>query len=253
MQRNAMLAQTRPNLALYAALLLIAAFAVAGPVAQPDHYHHFADQRILFGIPNALDVLSNLGFLLAAVYGAFSWRRARTPAGGDLTVNRAVDRIIFVAAIGLTAIGSAWYHLAPDNARLVWDRLPIALACAALLSGAMRQAYPSRAALPLLLAGAVASVLWWRATGDLRPYLLLQLAPLILIPLMQWQCGAPIAQRKAFALAIALYVLAKAAEVGDVHVFATLDQVSGHSLKHVFASVAALILVSNRSWKETAA
>lgn len=240
-----MLAHTRPNLALYAALLLTAAFAIAGPIAQPHHYHDFADQRVLFGIPNALDVLSNLGFLLAAAFGAFAWRRSGTPAH--------VERAVFLAAIGLTAIGSAWYHLAPDNARLVWDRLPIALACAALLSAALRQAYASRAALALLLAGAVASVFWWRATGDLRPYLLLQLAPLILIPLLQWQSGASLAQRKAFGLAIALYVLAKVAEVGDLHVFDALGDISGHSLKHVFASVAALILVSNRSWKETAA
>lgn len=240
-----MLAQTRPPLALYAAMLLIAALAVAGPIAQPDHYHHFADQRSLFGIPNALDVLSNLGFLLAAAFGAVAWQR--------LPGRASAERAVFLGAIALTALGSAWYHLAPDNARLVWDRLPIALACAALLAAALRQAYGSRAALPLLAAGAVASVLWWQASGDLRPYLLLQLAPLVLIPLLQWQSGAPIAQRKAFGLAIALYVLAKATEVGDVHVFDALGAVSGHSLKHLFASVAALILVSNRSWKVTAA
>ncbi|MDM5181921.1 hypothetical protein PO883_32625 [Massilia sp. DJPM01] len=34
--------------------------------------------------------------------------------------------------IGLTAFGSSWYHLAPDDTRLVWDRLPIALACVSL-------------------------------------------------------------------------------------------------------------------------
>jgi len=240
-----MLVQTRPHLALYAAMLLIAALAVAGPIAQPDHYHHFADQRILFGIPNALDVLSNLGFLLAAVFGALAWQR--------VPGRPSVERAVFLGAIGLTALGSTWYHLAPDDARLVWDRLPIAIACGALLAAALRQAYASRAALPLLVAGAVASVFWWRATGDLRPYLLLQLAPLILIPLLQWQSGAPIAQRKAFGLAIALYVLAKAAEVADLHVFDMFGLVSGHSLKHLFASAAALILVSDRSWKETAA
>jgi len=240
-----MLAHTRPNLALYAAMLLVAALAVAGPIAQPDHYHHFADQRILFGIPNALDVLSNAGFLCAALVGVFAWQRSAGRGG--------VERAVFLAAIALTALGSTWYHLAPDDARLVWDRLPIAIACGALLAAALRQGYASRAALPVLVAGAVASVFWWQATGDLRPYLLLQVAPLILIPLLQWQSGAPISQRWAFGVAIALYVLAKAAELADLHVFDTLGLVSGHSLKHLFAGVAALILVSNRSWKETAA
>jgi hypothetical protein len=240
-----MLAHTRPNLALVAAALLVLAMAVAGPIAQPAHYHDFADQRSLFGIPNALDVLSNLGFLLAAACGAIAWRSGGAPASAE--------RAAFVAAIGLTAIGSAWYHLAPDNARLVWDRLPIALACAALLAGSLRHAYASRAALPALMLCAVASVFWWRVTGDLRPYLLLQVAPLILIPLLQWQIGAPVAQRKAFGWAIALYVLAKAGELGDVHIFDALTVMSGHSLKHLLASAAALILVSNWSWKETPA
>lgn len=240
-----MLAHTRPNLALYAAVLLILAMALAGPIAQPEHYHRFADQRQLFGIPNAFDVLSNLGFLLAAAFGAFAWRHWQGPARNE--------RAVFLGAIGLTALGSTWYHLAPDDARLVWDRLPIALACAALLAAALRQAYASRAALPLLLAGAVASVFWWQASGDLRPYLLLQLAPLVLIPLIQWQSGAPAAQRKAYGVAIVLYVLAKLVELEDLPVFEALGLVSGHSLKHLLASAAALILAGNAGWKETPA
>lgn len=32
--------------------------------------------------------------------------------------------VVFAGLI-LTALGSGYYHLAPDNARLVWDRIPI--------------------------------------------------------------------------------------------------------------------------------
>jgi hypothetical protein len=129
---------------------------------------------------------------------------------------------------------------APRNdARLVWDRLPIALACAALLAAALR----SRLALLLLCPYAIASVLWWRATGDLRLYLLLQGAPLILIPLLQWQTGAAAAERKAVGLAVALYVLAKLCETADHAGFAALGVVSGHTIKHLLAAVAAALLV----------
>lgn len=225
------LAQARPNLALYVAGILILALAVHGPIPQLVNYHAFADQRTLLGIPHAGDVLSNLGFLLVAAYGAVRmWRSGR----GDPA------QVLFLAALAMTALGSTWYHLAPDNARLVWDRLPIALACAALLAGALPQ---PKLALPVLAVSAAMSVWWWAITGDLRPYLLFQVAPLVIIPLLQWQFGAPMAQRRMFALAIVLYVLAKLCEVGDQGLFDALGIVSGHTLKHLFATLAAFVLV----------
>ena len=227
------LTQSRPNLALYMAGILILAMAAHGPIPQLDNYHNFADQRSLFGIAHAGDVLSNIGFLLVAAYGAWRMR-------GHFDASQAV----FFGALALTAAGSTWYHLAPDNARLVWDRLPIALACAALLAGAMPK---QRLALPVLLAFGALSVWWWSFSGDLRPYLLIQLAPLVLIPLMQWQTAAPMAQRRAFGLAIALYVLAKLCEVGDQALFDALGFISGHTLKHLFATLAAFTLASQFS------
>lgn len=228
------LTQTRPPLALYATGLLIIAMAIAGPIAQPDNYHHFADARALFGIPNAGDVLSNLGFLLAGVYGlALLWRARVRNAGFGL----------FCISLLLTAFGSGWYHLAPDDARLVWDRLPIALACAGLLAALVQQTYPRVTLVaPLAVFGAL-SVFWWAQTGDLRPYLLIQVAPLVLIPLLQWQSGAPAQQRRAFGLAIVLYVLAKIFELGDVATLDVLGVISGHTIKHVLATLAAVVVV----------
>ena len=106
---------------------------------------------------------------------------------------------LFLGALLLTACGSTFYHLAPDNWRLIWDRLPIALACAGLLVAARAELIagvnPRREAAVLALF-AVASVAWWYVTeqrghGDLRPYLLLQGLPLILIPLYQGTASDP--------------------------------------------------------------
>ncbi len=222
-------AQTRPRLALSLTGLLLVAAAFYGPIAQPENYHAFADQRALAAIPHAGDVLSNLGFLLAGVWG--------------LARGRGLEALVFCGALILTAIGSTWYHLAPDDQRLVWDRIPIALACAALLAASLRDAYGlGRALVPLLVFG-VASVFWWVHSGDLRPYLLIQVAPLLLIPAMQWETQAAIGRRKAFGVAIVLYVLAKICEVADAAIFNVLGVVSGHTLKHILASMAAFVLI----------
>ena len=162
--------------------LVVIAMLMHGPIAQLERYHEFADTRALAGLPNVADVLSNVGFAIVAAWGFWALRgRRRHPrlAGAWLAY------FTFLVAIGLTAIGSSYYHIAPDNDRLLWDRLPIALACAGLLAGVYADTHesPSRWLLPALVVAAIASVLWWsftehRGAGDLRPYLLMQGAPL---------------------------------------------------------------------------
>ena len=118
----------------YAAMLLIAAAMLAhGPIAQPDNYHAFADGRECFHLPNAADVVSNLGFLLVGVWGLWAFRNPeRRAALGAAWPGYAT----FFSGVALTAIGSGYYHLEPDNARLFWDRLPIAIACSGLVAAA---------------------------------------------------------------------------------------------------------------------
>ena len=215
---------------------------VHGPIPQLAHYHEFADTRSWLGIPHAADVLSNAAFLVVAAWGAL--RVAREPASS--APSRAACAV-FIAALALTAIGSSYYHWAPDDARLVWDRLPIALACAGLLAAVHAKAYP-RAAHGAWLLGlcifAAASVAWWSLTADLRPYLLLQAAPLVAIPIWQAAAGAPRRERAGFAIAILLYVLAKGAELADAPILAATGFVGGHTLKHLLAAAAAAVIIA---------
>ncbi len=227
--------------------LLAAAALFHGPIHQPAGYHDFADQSLVWGVPHFCDVTSNLGFGVIALWG---WLRlAPNRQHGGLHHGWAGYRL-FLAGLFLTALGSSWYHLAPDNASLVWDRLPIALACGGLLAGVWgdaRQKESRSLAAWLALAGAL-SVGWWQFTdlsgaGDLRPYLLLQGLPILLIPLWQWIYKAPAADRLAFGGALALYVVAKFAELGDHEIAAVLAPVTGHTLKHLLATGAAALIV----------
>lgn len=230
--------------------LVCLAFLIHGPIPQTENYHAFADEAAVLGIANGLDVLSNLGFAVVGLWGVVGLWPRRTHAG---IARGWPGYALFLIGLCLTSLGSAYYHLAPDNARLVWDRLPIALACAGLLAGVWGQtALPQGRAAPaagLLGLYAVASVLWWYSTelqgaGDLRPYLLLQILPILLIPLWQAIYNAPVADRLWFGTALLLYVCAKLTEANDQAVLvATGMMVSGHTLKHLLATAAAAALV----------
>lgn len=229
--------------AIATALVALAALGmvVHGPIPQLEHYHEFADTRSWHGIPHAADVLSNLAFAFVAAWALPRVLDRSAPLGGARA-----GYIVFVVALATTAIGSSYYHWAPDDARLVWDRLPIALACAGLLAAIHARAYPQAAHgawLFALCAFAAASVAWWSVTADLRPYLLLQAAALVVIPLWQAAAGAPRHERIGFAAAIGLYVVAKAVELADAPILAATGFVSGHTLKHLLAAAAAALIV----------
>lgn len=244
---------------LPAVITFIAAAAMLahGVIAQPAGYHDFADHSSLAGLPHAADVLSNIGFALVALWGW--WRLAPRAAHPRLAAGWFGYRLLLIGLL-LTAAGSAYYHLAPDDVRLVWDRLPIALACAGLLAavraetvlaGALARGtvwLDARSEAALLALFAVASVAWWHFTndagqGDLRPYLLLQLLPIILIPLWHWLHGSDRRDRVYFGAALAVYVLAKIAELSDHAFLAISGLISGHTLKHLLATLAAWLIV----------
>lgn len=231
-------------LPLLLTLLASASMLLHGPIPQLPHYHDFADQSSLFGMPHAADVLSNIGF---AVVGLCGWLRLRTHSQHPAIASGWPGYRLFLAALILTAGGSFFYHLAPDDWRLIWDRLPIALACAGILAAVRAEHRPPGSAAAdaaMLSILAVAGVAWWYRTGDLRPYLLLQALPIVLIPLWQTIYRAKRRDRLMFGIALMLYVAAKAAEVYDHQILATVGWISGHTMKHMLATAAAAALVA---------
>jgi hypothetical protein len=237
------------RLPLALGLLIAVAMLLHGPIAQPPNYHDFADRRALADLPFAADVLSNFAFAAVGLYGLV---RLYPQRGHPALAAGWPGYALFLVALVLTAFGSTYYHLAPDNARLLWDRLPIALVCAGLLAAVASESQRARAARRAALLWALVATLsvgWWYYTelqgrGDLRPYLFVQGLPLVAIPLWQGLARAPRADRLAFAAAIALYVLAKIAELNDHAILAATDFVSGHTVKHLLAAASAAVIVA---------
>lgn len=244
---------TNKEYAALAFLFLLALLGVAlPPLAQPEAYHHFADQRTVFGIAHAADVLTNLVFVAAGAFGLL--RVARRPSV-DPTTRGALA--VFFLGVLTTAAGSAYYHLAPDSQTLLWDRAPMVVAFAGLLGAFCAQRVSRRAGVMTLagtLALGAASLLQAATTGNVTSYLVLQVGGLVGMVLMltvgarvSSTSGAatPAQMRDSFAWGALLgwYALAKLLELGDTFVWDLTGQmVSGHSLKHLAAGVAALVI-----------
>ena len=121
----------KQRLLLAISLLVIAAMMFAPSIPQDPDYHLFADHSHVLFIPNGLNVLSNLLFLWIGCEGLYRVLRRRSL--------HLLDGIYpayptFFAALILVALGSAYYHWAPDNRTLAWDRAAMTLAFAAFFS-----------------------------------------------------------------------------------------------------------------------
>lgn len=206
-----------------------------GPILQDRSYHAFADTRTGLGVRNIVNIASNLLFLLVGAAGLRWCYRHR-----DCGARR--SWLAFFAGVALVFCGSAYYHQAPDDATLVWDRLPMSLGFAglfaALLSEHLGEKLESALLAPALLAG-VTSVLWWHWSGDLRPYIWIQAAPLLAIPYVVAAFPAQYTHRHYLLYGVGLYALAKVAEFHDREIYTlTAGWISGHSLKHLLAATA---------------
>lgn len=217
-----------------AAALSLAGLLILPPIAQDHAYHHFADQRSLFAIPNFCNVVSNIPFVLVGA------------AGLCLRASTSI-RAIFLGIL-LTGFGSAYYHWNPNDAALFWDRLPMALAFMAILANAIDERVDAKTGAVLLwplLALGIASLLVWRATGDLRLYAWVQFFPILILPLLFWLYRPKYTGTANWLVAGALYVVAKVLEFLDGPVMAAGNILSGHTLKHLVAAAACLVILRN--------
>lgn len=243
------------RIALLAGLVAagLAALFFVPPIPQDQIYHQFADTRDFLGIPNFADVISNAAFAVVGIAGAISlarWRRdGRFLKGPDMR-----PYMVLFLGVGLVSLGSGYYHWAPSNLSLVWDRLPITVALmgfsAAIIADRIDRNAGNGWLLWVLVALGLLSVLYWYWTetigqGDLRPYAFLQMYPIVLLPILIWLFPAHTYTLGRYVLyAIGLFVLSKVPEHLDHHLLElTGNLVSGHTVKHLVAALAAYMVL----------
>lgn len=215
----------------------------------PPSYHHFADARGWLGVPNFGNVVSNIVFLVAGLWGlgflASDSSRRRFIDGRE----RWPYVFVFIGLVW-TAFGSGYYHLAPDNDRLVWDRLPMIIVFMPLVAGQIAERVSVKTglwALPSLSAVGVASVLQWHETaqhgvGDLRFYAAVQAYAVVAL-IFAIFLPSRYSRNADLVWIVAFYVIAKISEAADQQIFSLGRIVSGHTVKHLAAGVAGLWVV----------
>ncbi|XP_020518705.1 uncharacterized protein LOC18421911 isoform X2 [Amborella trichopoda] len=200
----------------------------------PKH-HLFADMRNFFGVPNTLNVITNFPFLVVGVLGLVLCLH-----GNYLCIclrGEVWGWALFYAGIASTAFGSAYYHLKPEDSRVIWDRLPIMIALTSLLSSFIIERIDERIGftclLPLLTID-LASILYVQMFDDLRLCMMYHLIPCVAIPAMAFVFPPKYTHSRYWFWAAGFYLLAKFEAAADRKIYsANRYIISGHSLEHL--------------------
>ncbi len=220
-------------------IIAIIGFTLSSPIEQNEDYHNFSDTLTIGGIPNFWNVISNFPFLIVGLFGIIRLKK--------------MDRVnfqfsIFFIGISLVAIGSGYYHFNPNSSTLVWDRLPMTIVFTALMSIVISEFIDFKKGklllIPFLLIGII-SIIYWVKLDDLRLYALVQYYPIIAIPIILILFKSEENSSKGFWLLLITYIIAKLFETFDFEIYKTLKLLSGHSLKHLSASVGIYILINS--------
>lgn len=237
----------KTHILLFITIVGIISVLFIGPIAQNQEYHLFADQRTFFTIPYFWNVVSNIPFGIAGIFGIFyCFRGPIKPTDYQLVT----PIFVFFVGIFLTGLGSSFYHLNPSNETLFWDRLPMTISFMAFFTIVISEFISVKLAaklfIPLLISG-ILSLLYWQITeskgvGDLRFYVLVQFLPIVLITailiLYKNNNGSAL-----YYFILLTYLLAKLFEINDELIFSTNHIISGHPIKHVIAAVAPFLFL----------
>ncbi|MBO37690.1 MAG: alkaline phytoceramidase [Rhodospirillaceae bacterium] len=233
--------------------ICLIAISVIEPIPQNPSFHLFADSRTCLGILNFGNTVSNIAFAFVGLWGIWT---VMSPKKYSIfrTQWERWPYIVFCAGIFLVGIGSSYYHWSPNNERLFWDRLPITVAFmgffTACLTDRLGRPNLTPRILPINLLLGMGSVVYWSITeaqgnGDLRFYLFIQYFPILLLPILckffpKWRHT----NGKYLFWIVICYGFAVLLEQFDHWLYElSLGLISGHTLKHLFAALAAFMVI----------
>ena len=228
----------RSVLAAFALLVVLAGLGLLfwGPLPVAAATHQYADARAWLGVPNSANVLINLPTFWLAVWGWCATRTSPWPPQWRLPWQW------FHLFVMAAALSSAMYHAAPSDDLFVVSHTCMAGAFVMLSLGLLVERVGVRfgsvgictcATLVVALIG-----VWTAGLGqpggaiDLRPLLLLELMPVLLIPAGVLRMPGLHGRNSGWLLALVLYASSRLLEWADAAIFQATACISGHTLMH---------------------
>jgi len=191
------------------------------PVPIPKGYHDFADKRTLIkGIPNTLDILSNLAIALPGIYLICEQKKL-----SFLSIN-----------ILLLAITSVYYHINPNDTTIFLDMIFLASVNTIIFSFFVNKEIGQ-----VVYVLGILSVLYWKRTGDIRLYEFLKIG-IPIYALIQLITNDKVSHY--LVPFIILGVLVRYTEFNDKAIFTlTNGLISGHTIKHILGGIELYIVI----------
>lgn len=230
----------RCALVMLASMTLAATMGMVawGPMLVAFDEHRYADERTWLGVPAAANVLVNLPMF---ALGAWGWRTTRS-SGWPEALRRPWGWFHICAM--LSAVLAGMYHANPGDVLFVLAHVCTACCFLALTLGALAERvhlnFGSRATCRAALLGpvllGVAMLLGRLLYGelDLRPLLLLEIIPVLVIPAGALSLRGQWTRASDWLAVLLLYAVSKMFETGDAAILrATGGSLSGHTLMHL--------------------
>jgi hypothetical protein len=227
------------------ALVILAAMTLAmivgliawGPVTLDAPEQRYADQRTLFGIPHAANVLANLPVLVMGLWGWATTRASVWPSEVRLPWQA------FHLCVVVGSVIAAIYHAVPGPVGYVMSQVAMSAAFVLLSIGVLaervsphfgsRRGMAVSAALIVIMTAMALVGAQFDGTVDLRPFLLLQLLPVLLIPTGALSLPGQHTRGADWVILLVAYAAARAFDLADQTIFHSSGWISGHSLMHL--------------------
>uniref|UniRef100_A0A1D1Z834 Membrane progestin receptor alpha n=1 Tax=Anthurium amnicola TaxID=1678845 RepID=A0A1D1Z834_9ARAE len=227
-----------------AALLFLFFMAATPKIPHSPRHHLFADMRNFLGVPNTLNVLTSFPLLVVGVVGFVLCLHGN--CFGISVKGEIWGWAFFYAGVVGLAFGSAYYHLKPDDARVIWERFPMMISIASLFSTLVTERLDQRLGLTCLFSLmllVLGSIVYERTFNDLRLCMMFMLVPSVAIPAVAFMFPPKYTHSRYWFWAAGFYLLAKFEAMADMKAYSLNHYIiSGHSLEHlILASVPVLL------------
>ncbi|KAL2342221.1 hypothetical protein Fmac_010161 [Flemingia macrophylla] len=220
-----------------ALLCFLVLMIVTPAIPQSQEYHNFADHRTFFGIPNALNVISNFPFLVIGLIGLVLCHRGNyfRLRYSTVFVFSVVINFSLLAKMGILFVANT-NTCAPKACKVNYG---VGLASMSVWLQLQLDPHTTISSQMMLALFGIGCLFF----DDLRPYALIQFVPCIAIPLMAIMLPPMYTHSTYWLWAAGSYLLAKVLEATDEVIYEWMHHiVSGHTLKHLFAAMVPVFL-----------